>query len=129
MQTVMIAEDELIVALDIKNTLISLGYKVTSIVASGEELLLKVPNEKPCLILLDISLSGKINGIECADILNKNYNIPYIFLSGYSDSEMRDKIKGLNFAGYLRKPFDKFMISKAVGEAFEKNYKECVRIN
>ncbi len=117
MHSILVAEDERIVALDIQNTLVDLGYKVNSVVDNGEELLQKINMDRPSLVLLDISLKGRISGLECADHLSKKYHIPFIFLSGYSDIEINDKIKGLNFAGYIRKPFDKLMLSKAIKQA------------
>ncbi len=127
MYTILVAEDEHIVALDIQNTLIDLGYKVNSVVDNGEEVLKRIEIEKPDLVLLDISLKGKISGLVCADHLSKNYNIPYIFLSGYSDIEINEKIKGLNFSGYIRKPFDKFILSKAIKKALANLDEEFVQ--
>ena len=126
MHNILIAEDERIVAMDIQNTLTTLGYNVTSIVDNGEELLEKIKLNKPSLVLLDISLKGTLSGIECAHYLSSNYDIPYIFLSGYSDSEIKSKIKDLKFSGYIRKPFDRFMLSKAIKKALSGVDEECV---
>ncbi len=51
----------------------------------------------------------------------------YIFISGYSDIEIYEKIKGLNYAGYIRKPFDKLMLSKAIEKALYDVDEECIQ--
>ncbi|MEO8399376.1 MAG: response regulator [Ignavibacteriaceae bacterium] len=121
MLKILVAEDEKIVALDIQNTILNLGYDVTSIVNSGEEVLQKVESEKPDLILMDITLKGDASGIECAQIISKKYNIPCIFLSGYSSKEISEKIKDLNNSTYLKKPFDKSSLAAAIGSAIKLN--------
>ncbi len=127
MQSILIAEDERIVAMDIQNTLVNLGYEVLSVVDTGEELLQEIKKNKPNLVLLDISLKGKITGIECADYISKYYNIPYIFITGYSDIEINSKIKGLNFSGFIRKPFDKRILSQAIKKALSNFDEEFVQ--
>ena len=127
MHSILIAEDEHIVALDIQKTIVNLGYKVNSVVDSGEEVIKRIEIEKPDLVLLDISLKGKLSGLECAEHISKNYNIPFIFLSGYSDKELNDKIKELNFSGYIRKPFDEIMLAKTIKKALSKVDEEFVQ--
>ncbi len=127
MYSILVAEDEHIVAMDIQNILVDLGYKVNSVVDSGEEVLRRIEIDRPNLVILDISLKGKISGLECADYLSKNYDIPYIFLSGYSVNEINEKIKDLDFSGYIRKPFDKFMLSKAIKKALLNADEELVQ--
>ena len=127
MYNILVAEDEHIVALDIHNTLVNLGYRVNAVVDNGAEVLRQIEIDRPNLILLDISLKGRISGLECANHISKNYNIPYIFISGYSDIEIYEKIKGLNYAGYIRKPFDKLMLSKAIEKALYDVDEECIQ--
>ncbi len=80
MYNILVAEDEHIVALDIHNTLVNLGYRVNAVVDNGAEVLRQIEIDRPNLILLDISLKGRISGLECANHISKNYNIPlYIY--------------------------------------------------
>ncbi len=63
---ILVVEDEMIVAIDIKNRLIKLGYTVTAIAYSGEEAINKAAEDYPDLVLMDINLKGNIDGVEAA---------------------------------------------------------------
>ncbi|HEX9741094.1 MAG TPA: response regulator, partial [Ignavibacteriaceae bacterium] len=81
---ILIAENENIIAIDIKNTLHRIGFEVLDIVSSGDEVLRRVREEVPDLILMDISLDGALDGIETAEVLSAKYDIPVIYLTGIS---------------------------------------------
>ena len=117
---ILVAENERIIAVDIKNSLQRLGFKVTALVSSGEEVLKKVKEERPDLILMDITLDGSLNGIETAEIITTNYNIPVIYLTAYGDRETIQKAKITEPYGYLIKPFDSREIEIAIEMAFIK---------
>lgn len=117
---VLIAEDENIIAIDIKNTLHRIGIDVLDIVRSGEEVLRKVREEAPDLILMDISLDGALDGIETAEILTTKYNIPVIYLSGMSTRETLQRAKITEPYGFLLKPFDSRELEIAIEMAFIK---------
>ncbi|MCK5674850.1 MAG: response regulator, partial [Spirochaetales bacterium] len=85
MISIFLIEDEAIVALDLKNNLEQLGYTVLGSAPSGEKALEVLQNIKPDLIILDIKLQGSLDGIDTAAILNKQYGIPFIILTAYSD--------------------------------------------
>ena len=82
---ILIAEDDKIIALDIKKYLTSLGYSVYDVVHEGETLLKRARKDLPALIISDISLQGELDGIEAISRLSEDYKIPYIFITGYSD--------------------------------------------
>ena len=82
---IMVVEDEGIVALEIKEGLESMGYQVSHIVPTGEDAISKVLKEPPDLVLMDIRLDGKMDGIETASHFKENYSIPVIFLTAHSD--------------------------------------------
>jgi len=117
---ILVAENERIIAVDIKNSLQRLGFKVIALVSSGEEVLKKVKEERPDLILMDITLNGSLNGIETAEIITTNYNIPVIYLTAYGDRETIQKAKITEPYGYLIKPFDSREIEIAIEMAFIK---------
>jgi len=117
---ILVAENERIIAVDIKNSLQRLGFKVTALVSSGEEVLKKVNEERPDLILMDITLDGSLNGIETAEIISSKYNIPVIYLTAYGDRETIQKAKITEPYGYLIKPFDSREIEIAIEMAFIK---------
>jgi two-component system, response regulator PdtaR len=126
MTKILVAEDENIVALNIKKTLESIGYKVTAVVNNGEEAIKQVENNKPDLILMDIMLKGLTDGIEAAEIISKNYNIPIVFLTALSDEKTIDRAAFTKPYGYLLKPFTTGEMHTAVENAlinFEENVK------
>jgi CheY-like chemotaxis protein len=117
---ILIAENENIIAIDIKNTLYRLGYEILDIVNSGEEVLRKVKDEVPDLILMDISLDGALDGIETAEILSAKYDIPVIYMTGMNTRETLQRAKITEPYGFLLKPFDSREIEIAIEMAFIK---------
>lgn len=105
MISIFLVEDEAIVALDLKNNLERLGYTILGTSPSGEEALEKFNSIKPDLIILDIKLQGPLDGIDTAEILNKRFEIPFIFLSAYSDEGIIERAKHVDPFGYIIKPF------------------------
>jgi len=102
---ILIVEDEEIVAQDIHQVLESLGYTVTSHVTTGEEAVAKAEADVPNIILMDIKLAGDMNGIEAAEIIQRKFAIPVIFLTAYVDDETLNRAKITDPFGYVSKPF------------------------
>jgi CheY-like chemotaxis protein len=102
----MVVEDETIIALDIKNRLESIGYKVGALVPSGEEALRIINEIKPDLVLMDIVLRGDLDGMQTAEIITKEYQIPVVFLTSYSDEKTLQLAHKISPYGYLVKPFN-----------------------
>ena len=102
---IMVVEDEWIIANDIKNCLVDLGYMVTSIAATGEEAIKQAGADQPDLILMDIMLKGEMNGIEAAKEIRKQYDIPVIYLTAYDNQYLVEQAKQTDNYGYLLKPF------------------------
>jgi AmiR/NasT family two-component response regulator len=117
---ILIAENERIIAIDIKNSLHRMGCEVLEIVSSGEEVMRKVKEEKPDLILMDITLDGSLDGIETAEIISTKYDIPVIYLTAYSDRETLQRAKITEPYGFLIKPFDSREVEIAIEMAFIK---------
>jgi PAS domain S-box-containing protein len=118
---ILIVEDEQIVAKNIEKRLTGAGYQVVASVSTGEEAIEKVKSTAPDIILMDIKLKGKIDGIETADILRKNYQLPVIFLTSYTDEETFQRAKNTEPFGYLIKPFETKDLNRAVELALYKN--------
>lgn len=100
----MIVEDELITAEAIAVLLKKLNYNPIAIVPSGEEALSKIEILNLDLILMDIILAGTMDGIETAKIINRDYNIPIIFITAYGDKKTLDRAKLSEPYGYIVKP-------------------------
>lgn len=110
---ILIVEDESIVAIDLKQTLEKLGYKITSIASSGIEAIEKANSCLPDIILMDIHLKGSLNGIDAARIISFKHNTPVIYLSSFDHSDVL-KRTDLTASGYLSKPFDETKLKFAI---------------
>jgi len=102
---ILIVEDEGIIARDIKNRLKGFGYAVCAPVSSAEEAIKKVEEMHPDLVLMDIRLKGKMDGIEAADEIRNRFNIPVVYLTAYADDNTLQRAKITEPFGYILKPF------------------------
>ncbi|HSG22563.1 MAG TPA: EAL domain-containing protein [Azonexus sp.] len=100
----MLVEDERIVAFDLKRQLQGFGYNVSSVVASGEQAVSRIAVEKPDLILMDIHLEGRMDGIEAASQIRAEHQIPVIFLTAYAEDDTLRRALDSRPFGYLIKP-------------------------
>ncbi|MGD2244935.1 MAG: PAS domain S-box protein [Candidatus Aminicenantes bacterium] len=103
---ILIVEDERIVAEDIKTKLESVGYAVAGIVSSGEGSLKKAKTLQPDLVLMDIILEGKMDGMEATAQILSRFNIPVVYLTAYSDERTLKKAKVTEPFGFIIKPFE-----------------------
>ncbi|MEO8010973.1 MAG: response regulator, partial [Dokdonella sp.] len=100
----MLVEDERIVAFDLKRQLQGFGYRVGSVVASGEQAIRQVAEEKPDLVLLDIHLEGRMDGIEAAMEIRAKHQVPVVFLTAYAEDDTLRRALASRPFGYLVKP-------------------------
>jgi two-component system, response regulator PdtaR len=103
---ILIVEDEVMIAECIKLDLEDEGYTVYDYVTSGEKAVKVTENRETDLILMDINLSGKIDGIEAAKEIIDRDNIPIIFMTGYDENSIFDRAQELHPVAYLHKPVD-----------------------
>lgn len=103
---ILIVEDESIVALNIKNRLEGLGYAVVATISSGESAIEAAAKNRPDLVLMDIKLKGKIDGIEAAGQIRSRFQIPVVYLTAYTDNETLNRAKLTEPYGYILKPFE-----------------------
>jgi len=107
-ETILIVEDDWILSDHLRNVLTGYGYNVMEPVMSGEEAILSVAARQPDLILMDIELSGEINGITASRHIGAVSDIPVIFLSNHSEDAFVQEAKTASPYGYLVKPvFDR----------------------
>ena len=119
-ESILVVEDEPLVGLEIKEDLEQLGYDVPEIVSVGEEVLPAVTRLKPSLVLMDVHLEGKIDGIEAASLLKAQFDIPVIYLTAYSDSGTLERAAATEPDAYLLKPFDERELAANIGLALAK---------
>lgn len=103
---ILIVEDELIVAEDLRTTLGSLGYDVVGIAGSGERAIELAEEKEPEIILMDIMLSGSLDGIATAGRIQTKHAIPVIYVTAYADEALITRAKMTEPFGYIVKPFN-----------------------
>ena len=103
---VLVVEDESVVARDIGNMLLGLGYEVVSIVSTAKESILTARTARPDIVLMDILLQGEKTGVEAAGHIYKQFNIPIVYLTSYADEITLQRAKKTEPFGYLLKPFE-----------------------
>ena len=106
---ILIVEDENIIALDIRAMLEDLGYRVSAVVSSGEDSIKKASKMKPDLVLMDVKLKGNLDGVSAGQEIFKQFQIPIVYLTAYSDQATVKKIiddKSGNSPSVINKPFD-----------------------
>jgi len=113
-----IVEDELVIARTIVSTLDELGYTHCGPAINYTEAIEMLEQHKPDLLLLDIQLSGKKDGIDVAQKVNELYQVPFIFLTANSDGETIDRAKKVKPHAYIVKPFAKEELYAAIEIAF-----------
>ncbi len=118
---ILIVEDESIVALDISNRLIKMGYKVLAIAASGHEAIQKALELSPDLILMDIKLKGEMDGVETVREIQVKFDIPAIYLTAYADEATLQRAKITGPYGYLLKPFEERELHTTIEMALYKH--------
>jgi two-component system, LytTR family, response regulator LytT len=109
-----VVEDEVIIADNICNILEQLGYDVMEPASGYAEALEMIQKEKPDIMLLDINLNGKKDGIDLAWKIKEEYDIPFIFLTANADTATIERAKQINPPAYLIKPFNKDDLYSAI---------------
>lgn len=101
-----IVEDEIVIAEDIKQALLEVGYGVIGVARDYDSAIKVLDFETPDLVLLDISLKGKKSGIDVALFMSEKADVPFIFITSHSNKSIIDRAKQTNPMGYLVKPFN-----------------------
>ncbi|MCD2258837.1 response regulator [Psychroserpens luteolus] len=112
---IIIVEDDKRIAQDISNRLGNSNYQILGIAGTAQnalELISQHPDVD--ILLLDIVLEGELDGIQLAGIINETYNIPFIFLTAYSDSSIVEKASKTKPYAYILKPFNERQVSIAI---------------
>ena len=104
--SILVVEDELIVARDIRARLLRQGYAVPAVVSSGEEAIREAAVHRPDLILMDIMLKGEMDGIEAAERIGAQSDVPIIYLTAFADERTLQRAKITEPFGYILKPFE-----------------------
>lgn len=104
---VMIVEDDIFLSFVEEKIVTRMGYEVVGTATSGEEALNSIDQINPDVLLIDVQLSGTMDGIDTVEQLrNKQFSAPVIFISGSSEKALLDRANKLNYVEYLIKPID-----------------------
>lgn len=118
---ILIVEDEAVTAMHIKKTLEGMGFEVVSTASRGKEAIRKTEELKPDLVLMDIVLKGKMDGIEAADYIQTIFNIPIVYLTAYSDDRTYERAKLTKPYGFLTKPMNQDVVKVTIETAIYKH--------
>jgi len=121
---VFVVEDEAIVSKDIQNSLIKLGYDVIGFSSSGEKAIELLQDNSADIVLMDIMLKGEMDGIETAEIVKSDFNLPVIYLTAYADENTLSKAKITEPYGFILKPFKEVDLHTSIEMAIYKHKKE-----
>lgn len=118
---ILVVEDEQLVADDLRETLESLEYCVVGLVASGEDAIRCAEQNLPDLILMDIHLSGEMDGIQATAQIQSRLDIPVVYLTAYADRPTLERVKATHPFGYIVKPFNESMLSTTIEVALSRH--------
>jgi PAS domain S-box-containing protein len=122
--SILIVEDEYIVALDIENSLSHSGYSIAGQTDCGEDAVIKARDLRPDLILMDIGLRGTVDGIDAATQIRRQLDLPVIFLTAYTTPTILERARQAEPFGYVVKPFEERELISNIEMALHKHSME-----
>ena len=122
---ILVVEDEGIVVMELRERLNRLGYEVVGVASSGEEAILKAQETHPDMVLMDIRLQGRMNGIQAAEAVRTRFDIPVIYLTAFADDDTLQKARMTEPFGYLIKPFEEQQLHSTLEMALQKHKLEA----
>ena len=126
--SILVVEDEGIVAQEIKSRLEKTGYTVCAVAGDGETALAHAGTMQPDLVLMDIRLKGAMDGIEAAGLIRKRFNLPVVFLTAFTDNATLERATGMEPLGYVVKPFETRSLMVSIEVALHRHRSESERI-
>lgn len=113
--TILVVEDEFIVAFELKVALEGMGFTVCGMVSSGEDAIEVVEREKPDCVLMDVSIKGEMDGIEAARQIRARFGTRTAFISGYPVEELMERAADVRPIGIFVKPLEYRELEIALG--------------
>lgn len=100
---IMVVEDEVLIGLMLSKKLRQHGFEVGEIVTTGEEAIIRAEQERPAVILMDVTLAGELSGLDAANKIRDLYDIPSIIFTGYDDQSLDEKARQVGPVGVVPK--------------------------
>ena len=123
-RSILVVEDESIIALDIQNNLRRLGYQTPAAVHNARDAIAAAERHRPDLVLMDILLQGEMDGVQAAVIIKDRLNIPIVYLTANTDEQTFERAKLSAPFGYLLKPFEQRELHTTIETALYKHATE-----
>ncbi|MFW6241861.1 MAG: PAS domain S-box protein, partial [Thermodesulfobacteriota bacterium] len=121
---ILIVEDEIIVAEDLAGQLRRLGHEVVGVAVEGEEAIALARKSSPDLVLMDIRLKGVMDGVEAANAIRREQDVPIVYLTAHSDPPTVDRAKFTEPSGYIVKPFEERELAAQIELSLHKHRAE-----
>ena len=126
--TILVVEDEGILAQEIKSRLEKSGYSVCAVAHDGRTAITHAEEMRPDLVLMDIKLKGEMDGIETAGVIRDRFNLPVVYLTAFSDPATLERAKIMDPFGYVVKPFETRSLMVSIEIALHRHRSDAERI-
>lgn len=126
-ERIVVADDEAIILTQLEDTLHSMGYEVVGLAGSAEEALEKTKAHKPDLVLMDVAMPGKMDGIEACATIQRDMDIPVVIVTGSVHSDMLRKAMAVKPSGYIVKPHTPQQVRVTIENALDRKTVERAR--
>jgi DNA-binding response OmpR family regulator len=117
----LIIEDEILIAEEVADRLSRLGFSVIATVDNADEGIAIATRERPDLVLMDIRLKGEKDGVQAAQEIRQQVDVPIVYVTAYSDRLTVDRAKGTEHDGYILKPFHKRDLQSTIDVAMQRH--------
>jgi CheY-like chemotaxis protein len=118
---VLIVEDEILIAEELRERLSRFGYSVIAAVDSADEGIAIATRELPDLVLMDIRLKGEKDGVQAAKEIRQQVDIPIVYVTAYSDRQTVDRAKQTDHDAYILKPFHRSELQSTIEVAMQRH--------
>jgi len=118
----LIVEDEALIAEELRERLLRLGFSIIATVDSAEEGVAIATRERPDLVLMDIRLRGEKDGVEAAREIRQQVDVPIVYLTAYSDRLTVDRAKQTEHDGFILKPFLRRELQPTIEVAMRRHF-------
>src|SRR5438270_5441600 len=117
----LIVEDELLIAEELRDRLERLGFSVLPTVDSAAAAINAAIQNRPNLILMDIRLKGSMDGVEAAQQIRRQVDVPIVYLTAYSDAGTVERAKASEYDGFILKPFQRRELQSTIKVAMQRH--------
>jgi len=118
--SILLVEDDNVLAKIAETRLQTLGYDLCGRATTAAEAITIVVNNKPDLVLMDITIKGKVDGIDTANLIKNGFDIPVVYLTSHSDEMYLERAKATNPDGFVTKPYNDNTLRVAIELALKK---------